>query len=69
MGGLGIGKFQKDKHAPGQQWQAMYHARKTIERRWKACSPSAIYLNGHTDSVYCCQFDEYVSSCKGLYSC
>ncbi|KAF2686099.1 F-box/WD repeat-containing protein lin-23 [Lentithecium fluviatile CBS 122367] len=59
MGGAGIGKFRHDgKNAPGQQWKEMYRTRKTINRRWKACSPSAIYLNGHTDSVYCCQFDE-----------
>ncbi|PVI02878.1 F-box/WD repeat-containing protein-like protein lin-23 [Periconia macrospinosa] len=59
MGGVGVGKFnKKGKHAPGQDWKRMFQARKTINRRWKACSPSAIYLNGHTDSVYCCQFDE-----------
>jgi F-box and WD-40 domain protein 1/11 len=59
MGGAGIGKFRQDgKNAPGQNWKDMYRTRMTINRRWKACSPSAIYLNGHTDSVYCCQFDE-----------
>ncbi|KAF2635744.1 WD40 repeat-like protein [Massarina eburnea CBS 473.64] len=59
MGGAGIGKTNKNgKAAPGQDWKKMYQARKTINRRWKTDSPSAIYLNGHTDSVYCCQFDE-----------
>lgn len=61
MGGPGIGKFTKNGAAvPQQDWKQMYRARKTINRRWKSCTPSAIYLNGHTDSVYCCQFDEYV---------
>ncbi|KAF2275522.1 WD40 repeat-like protein [Westerdykella ornata] len=58
MGGAGIGKSSKGKPAPGQDWKKMYKVRMTINRRWKACSPNAIYLNGHTDSVYCCQFDE-----------
>lgn len=59
MGGVGVGKFTKNgKHAPAQDWKAMYHTRKTIDLRWKLNKPSAIYLNGHTDSVYCCQFDE-----------
>jgi len=58
MGGAGIGKSQGGKPAAGQDWKSMYRVRMTINRRWKGCSPSAIYLNGHTDSVYCCQFDE-----------
>lgn len=59
MGGIGVGNFTKNgKHAPAQNWKAMYKTRKTIDRRWKSSNPSAIYLNGHTDSVYCCQFDE-----------
>ncbi|KAL5374623.1 hypothetical protein DPSP01_011804 [Paraphaeosphaeria sporulosa] len=59
MGGVGVGMFTKNgKHAPAQNWKQMYRTRKTIDRRWKAATPNAIYLNGHTDSVYCCQFDE-----------
>ncbi|KAF2092041.1 WD40 repeat-like protein [Saccharata proteae CBS 121410] len=53
MGGVGAGLI-----LPNQDWKAMYQARKAIERRWHAGKPAAIYLNGHTDSVYCCQFDE-----------
>lgn len=53
MGGVGTGKVK-----PNQDWKRMYQIRKTIERRWRAGNPAAIYLNGHTDSVYCCQFDE-----------
>lgn len=58
MGGLGIGKMAGANPAPAQNWKKMLQARKVINRRWKAATPAAIYLNGHTDSVYCCQFDE-----------
>lgn len=56
MGGLGIGK-------PGvveQPWKRMYVAKRQLERRWETGEATAIRLNGHTDSVYCVQFDEYV---------
>ncbi|OAK99588.1 WD40 repeat-like protein [Phaeosphaeriaceae sp. SRC1lsM3a] len=58
MGGTGIGGSFKGSPAPGQHWKKMYGARAEINKRWKAGTPAAIYLNGHTDSVYCCQFDE-----------
>jgi F-box and WD-40 domain protein 1/11 len=58
MGGAGVGKKVGSRFHPGQDWKRMYQVRCTIERRWKASTPNAIYLNGHTDSVYCCQFDE-----------
>lgn len=58
MGGAGIGKLNGSKLLPGQDWKKMYQVRTTINRRWRAGTPMAIYLNGHTDSVYCCQFDE-----------
>ncbi|KAH6633672.1 F-box/WD repeat-containing protein lin-23 [Boeremia exigua] len=58
MGGTGVGKQANGKPAPAQDWKKMYSARSTINKRWKAGTPAAIYLNGHTDSVYCCQFDE-----------
>jgi F-box and WD-40 domain protein 1/11 len=58
MGGSGIGASAKGHPAPGQHWKKMYGARAEINKRWKAGNPAAIYLNGHTDSVYCCQFDE-----------
>ncbi|KAJ9659375.1 hypothetical protein H2201_007400 [Coniosporium apollinis] len=53
MGGVGLGEARAY-----QDWKKMYQIRRAIERRWLAGSPVAIYLNGHTDSVYCCQFDE-----------
>ncbi|EMD60589.1 hypothetical protein GGP41_000900 [Bipolaris sorokiniana] len=58
MGGLGTGKMAGGNPAPAQDWKKMFQARATIDARWKAGTPAAIYLNGHTDSVYCCQFDE-----------
>jgi F-box and WD-40 domain protein 1/11 len=58
MGGLGTGKMAGGNPAPAQDWKQMFRARSTIDGRWKAGTPAAIYLNGHTDSVYCCQFDE-----------
>ncbi|KAL1595426.1 hypothetical protein SLS59_008358 [Nothophoma quercina] len=58
MGGSGVGKQANGKPAPAQDWKKMYSARSTINKRWKAGTPAAVYLNGHTDSVYCCQFDE-----------
>jgi F-box and WD-40 domain protein 1/11 len=44
----------------GQQWMELTKTRKTVQRRWDTTTPAATYFNGHTDSVYCCQFDEYV---------
>ncbi|KAL6709374.1 hypothetical protein ACN47E_001781 [Coniothyrium glycines] len=58
MGGLGVGKMAGNSPAPAQDWKQMFAARCEMNRRWKAGTPAAIYLNGHTDSVYCCQFDE-----------
>ncbi|EOA90053.1 hypothetical protein ACJQWK_07968 [Exserohilum turcicum] len=58
MGGLGTGKMAGGNPAPAQDWKKMFEARATIDARWKTGAPAAIYLNGHTDSVYCCQFDE-----------
>ena len=57
VGGLGIGQ-------PGvatQQWRRMYRARAELEKQWRMGadkSGKATYLSGHTDSVYCVQFDE-----------
>jgi F-box and WD-40 domain protein 1/11 len=38
----------------------MFMVRQALERRWKEGEAAAIYLQGHKDSVYCVQFDEYV---------
>ncbi|KAF2400153.1 WD40 repeat-like protein [Trichodelitschia bisporula] len=54
MGGRGIGP----DITAAQQWQKMARARRAVERNWEAQKPNAIYFTGHTDSVYCAQFDE-----------
>lgn len=45
---------------PGNNWRKIYRAREELDKRWRmgkqAC---AVFLNGHMDSVYCQQFDEY----------
>lgn len=44
---------------PGNDWQKIYRARHELEKRWKIGTQArAVYLNGHTDSIYCLQFDE-----------
>lgn len=36
----------------------MLQARRELRKRWEDGKASAIYLEGHSDSVYCVQFDE-----------
>lgn len=57
VGGVGCGR----SNAPKQPWKRMYKARVGLEKNWRAGPKNAgkaIYLSGHTDSVYCVQFDE-----------
>lgn len=42
----------------GQNWRQYYLTRLQLENRWRTGKAAAIYLQGHTDSVYCVQFDE-----------
>lgn len=49
------------KTMPNQDWKKMTLVRQALDRRWKEGQAAAIYLQGHTDSVYCVQFDEYVT--------
>ena len=56
VGGPGLGK-----KLPDQDWKTMWRARKALHQRWREGHAAAIYLEGHTDSVYCVQFDEYAS--------
>jgi F-box and WD-40 domain protein 1/11 len=46
------------KPIPNQDWKKMFLVRRSLEQRWKQGKAAAIYLHGHTDSVYCAQFDE-----------
>lgn len=54
MGGAGLGGSSNTQ----QPWQRMAEARHRLEKSWKKSQPRAVYFSGHTDSVYCCQFDE-----------
>ena len=57
VGGAGTGRPNK----PDQEWKKMYQARVELEKNWRKGvkdAGKAIYLAGHTDSVYCLQFDE-----------
>lgn len=56
VGGPGLGKI-----LPDQDWKTMWRARKALHQRWQDGHAAAIYLEGHTDSVYCVQFDEYAT--------
>ncbi|KAH8692734.1 putative F-box and WD40 domain protein [Talaromyces proteolyticus] len=47
------------KTLPNQDWKKMTSVRQALDRRWKEGKAAAIYLQGHTDSVYCVQFDEH----------
>jgi F-box and WD-40 domain protein 1/11 len=54
IGGYGLGKTKRI----AQPWKEMAKARIQLEKNWEKANPSATYFCGHTDSVYCCQFDE-----------
>lgn len=45
---------------PHIDWKDAYRATEELAKRWKQGKASSIYLNGHSDSIYCLQFDEYV---------
>lgn len=45
---------------PSNNWREIYCAREELDRRWKRGEAKPVYLNGHLDSIYCLQFDEYV---------
>jgi F-box and WD-40 domain protein 1/11 len=47
------------KTLPNQDWKKMAMVRRSLDRRWKDGKAAAIYLKGHTDTVYCVQFDEH----------
>lgn len=55
VGGRGLGKKGR---TCDQDWKKMYKARSELGQNWKNGNATAIYLNGHTDSVYCVQYDE-----------
>lgn len=44
---------------PTNDWREIYLAREELDRRWRKGEAKPVYLNGHMDSIYCLQFDEY----------
>lgn len=54
--GLGVPPVQ-----PTNNWKDIYRAKTELDNRWKQGKARPVYLNGHTDSIYCLQFDEYAS--------
>ena len=55
--GLGVPPIQ-----PSNNWKEIYRVKTELDKRWKEGKARPVYLNGHTDSIYCLQFDEYALS-------
>lgn len=53
--GLGVPSIQ-----PGLRWKTAYAATQKLAERWKYGKNRAVWMSGHSDSIYCLQFDEYV---------
>lgn len=51
--GMGVPKVH-----PSNDWKKIYQAKLELSQRWKEGKARPVYLNGHTDSIYCLQFDE-----------
>lgn len=45
---------------PTNDWKQIYRVKQELSHRWRAGKARPVYLNGHSDSIYCLQFDEYV---------
>jgi F-box and WD-40 domain protein 1/11 len=45
---------------PDNDWKEIYRVKEALDKRWKEGKARPVYLNGHSDSIYCLQFDEYV---------
>jgi F-box and WD-40 domain protein 1/11 len=43
---------------PENDWKEIYRVKSELDKRWKEGKARPVYLNGHTDSIYCLQFDE-----------
>ena len=57
LAGMSLAGLGKSKR--GQDYRKLFEVRTLIDKRWRNGEAAAIYLNGHKDSVYCCQFDEH----------
>ncbi|PKS10387.1 hypothetical protein jhhlp_002138 [Lomentospora prolificans] len=52
--GLGVPSVK-----PTNNWRDIYCAREELDARWRRGEAKSVYLNGHLDSIYCLQFDEF----------
>ncbi|EPE10801.1 hypothetical protein F503_05896 [Ophiostoma piceae UAMH 11346] len=43
---------------PSSDWRQIYRVKHELDRRWQEGKTRPVYLNGHSDSIYCLQFDE-----------
>ncbi|CAK7236912.1 hypothetical protein SBRCBS47491_009797 [Sporothrix bragantina] len=43
---------------PSCDWRQIYRVKQDLDRRWQEGKTRPVYLNGHSDSIYCLQFDE-----------
>lgn len=53
--GSGLGVPSLD---PDTDWKDIYRIKNDLEDRWITGQTTTTYLMGHTDSIYCTQFDE-----------
>ncbi|KAI9822039.1 MAG: hypothetical protein M1832_003211 [Thelocarpon impressellum] len=51
--GRGMGR-----RAPDQDWKKIFGVRKELRQKWDKGNLAAAYVEGHTDCVYCVQFDD-----------
>lgn len=51
--GLGVPALQ-----PCVNWKDAYRVTEELRKRWNEGNATSVYLNGHSDSIYCLQFDE-----------
>lgn len=51
--GLGVPAVE-----PGMDWKKAYAATDELSKRWRQGKATSVWLNGHSDSIYCLQFDE-----------
>lgn len=40
-------------------WREIYRVKHQLDRCWQEGTTRPVYLNGHSDSIYCLQFDEH----------
>ncbi|KAG9245192.1 WD40-repeat-containing domain protein [Calycina marina] len=45
-------------YRPDNPWKALYQVKQELDNNWREGKAEPVYLNGHSDSIYCIQFDE-----------